>query len=92
MQCSIKYKGVIISNSIPSDKRKTTFRKFKINYKDRLIANAELSWIFVSLDKALYDNYLCFGGFEQAANSIDKNSKNPARVIIAMNGVQIVNS
>ena len=39
MQRSIKYKGVIIWNNIPSDIRKNTFRKFKSNYKDQLIAN-----------------------------------------------------
>ena len=39
LQRSIKYKGVIIWNNIPSDVRKNTFRKFKSNYKDQLIAN-----------------------------------------------------
>ena len=39
MQRSIKYKGVIIWNNIPSNVRKNTFRKFKSNYKDLLIAN-----------------------------------------------------
>ena len=39
MQRSIKYKGVIVWNNIPSDVRKNTFRKFKSNYKDQLIAN-----------------------------------------------------
>ena len=36
MQRSIKYKGVIIWNNIPSDVRKNTFQKIKSNYKDQL--------------------------------------------------------
>ena len=39
MQHSIKYKGVIIWNNVPSDVRKNTFRKFRSNCKDQLIAN-----------------------------------------------------
>ena len=39
MQRLIKYKGGIIWNNIPSDVRKNTFRKFKSNYKDQLLAN-----------------------------------------------------
>ena len=39
MQRSLKYKGVVISNNIPSDVRKNTFRKFKSNYKEQLIVN-----------------------------------------------------
>ena len=39
MQRSIKYKGVIIWNNIPSGIRKNTFQKFKSNYKDLLMAN-----------------------------------------------------
>ena len=42
-QRSIKYKGVIIWNNISSDVRKNTFRKFKYNYKDQLIADYQNS-------------------------------------------------
>ena len=39
MQRSIKYKGIIIWNNIPSDARKNTFWKFKSIYKKQITEN-----------------------------------------------------